>query len=253
VVRKILILLVIVTILIFIAYQIIKSTRIEKQQSLEIKKKYAKDSTFIKDDLTDLPLLQFENDKLKKDYYVILFPGDGGWRDFSDTLAKIISDKGINVIGFNTIPYFDTLRSPEKVAKDVQRIIWNFSHVLKKQHVLLSGYSFGAEILPFVYNKLDQEYKNCVSKVFMIAPSKGADFKVSPVYYYAASDSKPVLPELLGTDKEKFIVFCDNQKSSLCRVIGDNDAIKTVDLNSGHMFTGKYREVSEIIARNIIY
>lgn len=251
--RKIFIIVIIIGALLFLAYQILDSTRNKKQQSLEIKKEFANDSNFIKDDLTDLPLLLFENDKLKKDYFVIMFPGDGGWRDFSDTLAKTISSKGINVIGFNTIPYFDTLRSPEIIAKDLQRIILNFSHALNKKYVMLGGYSFGAEILPFIYNKLDKEYKDKVHNVFMIGPSIGADFKVSQVYYYNPSDSKPVLPELLKTDKEKFIIFCDKQKRSLCKVLKDKDNLRTIDLNSGHLFSGKYKEVCEIIAKNIIH
>lgn len=251
-IKKISIILIIIAAVVFIAYQIIDSTRIRKQQSLEIKNKFSKDSTFKIDDLTNLPLLFFENDKLKKDYFVILFPGDGGWRDFSDTLASIISNKGINVIGFNTIPYFDSTRSPEKIAKDVQRIMRNFSHALHKNHVIIGGYSFGAEILPFVYNKLDKEYKEMVRTVFMIGPSTGADFRVSPIYYYNAADSKPVLPELLKSDKEKFIIFCDNQKRSLCKVLGSKHNIETISLNAGHLFSGKYRVVSELIAKNII-
>lgn len=83
--------------------------------------------------------------------------------------------------------------------------------------------------------------------------STGADFKVSPIYFYNPSDSKPVLPELLKTDKEKFIIFCDKQKRSLCKVLKDKDNFKTIDLNAGHMFTGKYKEVCEIITKNIIH
>jgi type IV secretory pathway VirJ component len=253
VIRKILFIIALIATLMVIAYYVIDSTRIRKKHSLEIKKKFARDSIFKLDDLTNIPLLLFENDRLKKDYFVILFPGDGGWRDFTDTLAHIISNKGIDVVGFNTIPYFDTLRSPQKVANDIERVIRNFSHAFNKKHVILGGYSFSAEILPFVYNALNREYKDKVSKVFMIGPTNEADFKVSPIYYYSGADSKAVYPELLRTDKEKFIVFCDNQRRSLCKVIDKKYHFNTVDLNSGHMFKGKYREVSEIIAKNIIY
>jgi len=253
VIKKIIIILFIIAALLVIAYEIIDSTRIRKQQSHEIKKKFATDSTFKLDDLTNIPLLLFENDKLKKDYFIILFPGDGGWRDFTDSLARIISSKGINVIGFNTIPYFDSLRSPGKIAKDVGRVIRNFSHALNKKHVILGGYSFSAEILPFVYNNLDTAYKNKVSEVFMIAPSTEADFKVSPIYYYSGADSKAVYPELLKTDKKKFLIFCDEQKQSLCKVIESKYKFNTIDLHSGHMFTHIYRKVAETICKNIIY
>lgn len=233
-------------------YVFYRSMRVEVRQSVEIKTKFAKDSTFVLDDLTDLPLLKFESDTSTKDYFVIMFSGDGGWRGFINTCAKTISGKGVNVVGFNALPYFDSVRTPQKIAKDIGRIVHNFGHVWKKKKFILGGYSFSAEILPFVYNAFPPDIKKQVYKIFMIAPSTKADFKASRTYIYDKSKSTPVLPELEKADKSKFIIFCDDADASLCNLLPPTTQVELVSLNTGHMFIGKSRDVSAIIADKVV-
>lgn len=243
--------------LIFIAILIIaiifyNFSHVELKQSAAIKAHYSKDSTFIRDDLTDLPLLKFGNDTTGKDYFVILFSGDGGWRGFINTCATTISEKGVSVVGFNVLPYFDSVRSPQKIASDITRIVNNFGHVWNKKYFIIGGYSFSAEILPFVYNAFSDQMKQRTKKVFMIAPSTLADFKASRNYRYDESKSLPVIKEFIKTDQKKYIIFCDDQDGSLCGILPSDSPAKVVDLKSGHLFIGKTKEVSEIIANEII-
>ena len=233
-------------------YVFYRSMRVGVRQSEEIKARFVKDSAFVLDDLTDLPLLKFENDTSKKDYFVILFAGDGGWRGFINVCAKTISGKGVDVVGFNTLPYFDTIRTPRNIARDVGRVVHNFGHAWKKKFFILGGYSFSAEILPFVYNNLSPEIKEKVYKIFMIAPSTLADFKASRTYIYDKSKSIPVLPELEKADQNKFIIFCDDADESLCKILPSDSQVELIHLDAGHLFLGKFRDVSSIIADKIV-
>ena len=213
---------------------------------------YASHKTFIKDNLKDLPLLHFQSKKQTTGYFIIILAGDGGWRDFVDYLSKSISSHGINVVGFNTIPYFNHTRTPHEIARDIQRVMTNFSEVWGKNKVILVGYSFGAEILPFVYNEMQGNFRNMVLCMALIAPSNLADFKVSPIYYYKPSRSKPVLPEIRKMKSVRTLLFCDKERTSLCRFIHDTDSIDLVNLGAEHMFTGKYKEVSSLITSSLI-
>ena len=240
-------------ILLFIGtYFIFDLTRIKKRQSIEIKKKYKSDTFFIKDDLSDLPLLLFESAKPKSDCFIILLPGDGGWRDFIDTVAKIVSYRGIPVIGFNTIPYFSDQKKPKQIAKDLHRIFNNFSHILHKQKVILCGYSFGAEILPFVYNAMDTAEQNLVKKIILIAPSNLADFKVSTIYYYNPKYSLAVIPELNKLPAEKVLIICDRYKKNICKSIPDKTSLKTIKVDYGHLFIGGGRFMGNLISDQIL-
>ena len=183
--------------------------------SVEITNQYKFTQSFKRDSLTDLPLLRFEAKPSKRNFFVILIPGDGGWRDVIKTVSKDLASKGINVVGINTIPYFSKFRSPKQVATDIQRIMINFSEVWGVDSVVIGGYSFGAEILPFVYNQLDSNFKQKVKRILLIGPSESADFKVNPVYYYNPKYSKPVLPELLKIEPSMTLTICDNYKESI--------------------------------------
>lgn len=226
-------------------------THFGKTQTTEINLKFSGDSLFRKDSLNDLPLLLFENDTSKADYFVILFSGDGGWIDFIDIWAKAFQKKGISVIGFNTISHFVKEKTPDQIADDLQRVFKNFSHALKKKKVMIGGYSFGAEILPFAYNKIDSIYKSVITKLLLCAPST-ADFKVSYNYIYNQSSGTLILPDIMKIDSEKFMFFCDNQKYSLCNVLPADKKYNIIRIQSGHMFTGKGQLVSNMITDTIV-
>lgn len=226
-------------------------THIRKSQTKEINKKYASDSCFIKDSLMDLALILYANDTSASDYFVILIPGDGGWTGFIEKWAKDFQQKGVAVIGFNTIPYFVKEKKPEVFAKDIRRIIVNFSHVFKKNKVMLGGYSYGAEVIPFAYNCMDSTFQNRIEKMLLVGPSNSASFKVSLNYIYKGLPMKPVLPEILKIDNNKVMIFCDDQKESICKIMPPDNKVPLIWLNAGHLFVGKELLVTSIIGQKI--
>jgi type IV secretory pathway VirJ component len=222
-----------------------------KNNSAEIKKKFANDSFFIKDDLMDLPLLLFESLTQKTDLFIIAMSGDGGWMDFTNTLCKESAKRGTTTIGFNPIPYFLDPKTPEKFAKDLQRIITNFSHVTNKNKVILIGYSFGAEVMPFALNKMSKEFQDKVIMIAIIAPSNLASLKVSPTYIYDPKEEIPLVPELQKTDKSKLYVFCDDSKHSVCNFIPNKSNFKLIRLNAGHNLNGDWSGTAKSILDRI--
>jgi type IV secretory pathway VirJ component len=221
-------------------------------QTDKIAKAFRDNIEFKHDNLSDLPLLKFEAKKDRKNYFVIIIPGDGGWRDVVDFVSKKLALSGINVVGLNTIPYLSDYKSPQQIAKDLERIIRNFSSVWKIDSVILGGYSFGAEILPFAYNQLDSVVKSKVVKIMMIAPSNLADFKVSPIYFYSSSKSKPVIPEMQKIDPGMFIIYCEHYRETICKSLPAHSHYEVIRINSRHLFTGHYKEVSEAITKRLL-
>ena len=223
-----------------------------KNQSEEINATYGTDSLFRKDDLMDLSLSMYPNDSSRSDYFVILIPGDGGWMDFTTEIAAVCSRRGVPVVGFSTVPYFIERKTPKQVAVDIQRVIRNFSHVWHKKKVILAGYSLGAEIMPFIYNALDKEYKKKVIRYAIIAASNEASFWVSPNYKYRHEEMMPVMPELKKADTAKLLILCDNTKESLCRYLPENHHYQIVQLSDGHEFVGRWNHYANIIADKIL-
>jgi type IV secretory pathway VirJ component len=220
--------------------------------SAEITKQYKSFSSFQADSLTDLPLLRFEAKVSRKNFFVIFIPGDGGWRDVIKTISKDLAKKGINVVGINSIPYFSKEKTAAQVAKDIQRIIVNFSQVWKTDSVIIGGYSFGAEIMPFVYNELDSQFKQKVKKILLIGPTEFADFKVNPVYYYNSKYSKLVLPELLKIEPFKTLTICDKSKESIYSQLKKFNNYPIISVPYGHQFTGHFKDISKIISKRLV-
>jgi type IV secretory pathway VirJ component len=214
---------------------------------------YRDNNVFKKDNLSDLPLLQYKATNNSKDYFVILFPGDGGWRDVIGYISNDLANHGINVVGFNTIPYFNRTREPKEIAKDIQRVITNFSAIWHKDSVIIGGYSFGAEIMPFVYNQLDSACKKKVIKIIMLGPSNLADFKVSPIYYYDKKKGKSVIKEMETISPDKFIVFCDKYKESICKSLPSSAPYKVIKVPYGHLFIGHFSDVSTIMRTELLH
>lgn len=112
------------------------------------------------------------------DYMVILYSGDGGWKDFVKDLAGSFASRGVPVVAVNSLKYFWTYQSPVQAAADAQALIKKYSSLLKKEKIILLGYSFGADVVPFIYNRLSADTKRTIEKTALISPSRGTDFVI---------------------------------------------------------------------------
>ena len=90
----------------------------------------------------------------ERDTLAILLTGDGGWADIDKTLAAGLSAHGIPVVGWSSLGYYWTPRSPAGAAADLQRIIEHYTTTWRRSRVLIVGYSFGADVAPFLVNRL---------------------------------------------------------------------------------------------------
>ncbi|MDQ3292437.1 MAG: hypothetical protein M3Q05_14215 [Bacteroidota bacterium] len=153
-------------------------------ESEQIAIKYAKHALFGKDDLKDLPLLTFPTATGKSNCLAIIFSGDGGWGGLVNVLAKSMARQGTPVVGLNTAKFFNQKRTPQEIAAAINRISRNFGEVWHRKQVILIGYSFSAEVIPFGYNALTKKAQTKISKMVLLAPSNSADFKISRVYLY---------------------------------------------------------------------
>lgn len=125
-----------------------------------------------------LPLIIYHSSKPFTSKLVILLSGDGGWMDFNNQLAVHFSKQGFNAIGFNCRTYFWHQRTPEQIAEDFSQFVRKYSKQWKSKHIILSGYSFGADVVPFLYNRLPEDLKNKVTAIQLLSPFLSTDFKV---------------------------------------------------------------------------
>lgn len=182
----------------------------------------------------------------------ILYSGDGGWRPTDRGLARVLSENGIPVIGLNTLRYFWTRQTPEKAAQDFSSTILRYRSVWKKDRVLVIGYSFGADVLPFLLTRIPKPLLDHIEMLVLLAPTKSVDFEFHVKQWFSEDTSKtsmPVLPELEKLNGMKIVSYCGAlDVKALCRDMPDT--IRRVFLpHAGHRFDTLYSVVAQDILK----
>lgn len=129
--------------------------------------------------VSDLPLATLAaatNDTSKP--VIIYYSGDGGFNSFSTTFAKQLNAGGFNVISFNSLKYFWRTKTPEQAARDAQRLIGYAQQTFKRKRFILIGYSFGADVTPFILNRIPKNLQANTKELVLMSPSTHTDFAV---------------------------------------------------------------------------
>ena len=108
----------------------------------------------------------------------IIYSGDGGWQDLDKTIGEWMAKKDIHVLGVSTIKAFWKTREPKQVAADIETMLAH-ADPSGSLPVMLIGYSFGADVLPFTWPQLKPETRARIRLLTLLAPEKTTEFHVS--------------------------------------------------------------------------
>lgn len=128
----------------------------------------------------------------------VLYSGDGGWAGLDRDLAARLAAHGVPVVGVDSLQYFWTARSPHGAAADAARIIASYSQKWNRPRVLLLGYSFGADNLPYIVGSLPAAQQRQLARVSMLGLSPTADFQFHLASWLdvGGDRSMPTVPQL---------------------------------------------------------
>ena len=110
-----------------------------------------------------LPLVEVPATRGASDTLVVFVSGDGGWAAIDKSIAKVLADNGLPVVGLNALQYFWTKRTPDTAARDLQTICDRYLATWKKGRLLFVGYSRGADVLPAMISRLSPELRSIIS------------------------------------------------------------------------------------------
>jgi type IV secretory pathway VirJ component len=198
--------------------------------------------------LAHLPLAEIPSDE-PGDLLAVIFSGDGGWRDLDKTIGEDLAKHGVAVVGVDSLRYFWTERTPERVAADTTRIIEHYGARWDREHVILIGYSFGAGILPFVVTRLPAETRARVVEVSLLGLEAVASFEFHVGEWLGMKDptARPILPELEKIDPSLVqCVYGVEETDSICPT-PQLGAIERIRTTGGHHFDGDYARLAKRI------
>jgi type IV secretory pathway VirJ component len=200
--------------------------------------------------LGDLPLVELPAGE-PGDVMAVIYSGDGGWRDIDKQIGELLAERGIPVVGVDSLRYFWRRKSPEEVAHDLARIIARYTTLWRTPKVALIGYSFGAGILPFAYNRLPAADRSRVVLVSLLGIEHRAPFEFTMAGWLGAApatDTRAVLPEVARFPKGLLqCVYGEGEEDTLCRDPALEGA-EIIGTSGGHHFDGDYRDLAERIA-----
>jgi type IV secretory pathway VirJ component len=204
------------------------------------------EDSYLAKTITDLPLVELKSSGAPKDALAVIITGDGGWASLDRSLGIELSKHGIPVVGLNSLQYFWKARTPQEAANDLSRVIQTYSHLWNKQNVILIGYSFGADVLPFMINRLQPSIQKSIAEVTLLGPSKNASFEfhITDWLGITSKSGYAVAPEIAKLQPSKTLcVAGDQEKDSICKEIPSKVAT-LIELHGGHHFGGAYRQIA---------
>ena len=194
---------------------------------------------------SDLPLTFLKNVDTTKPLLFYL-SGDGGMNNFSKTLIQNFYNKGYSVVALDSKDYFWKKKTPEKTAADISQSIYFYLKKWKLKNFILIGYSFGADVAPFIFSRLPVEVNNKANQLVLLSPSQTTSFEIKILTMFGLGESKglSVIDEINKLNKPVLFAFGSDEKDFPMNKI----KIKTKDvltLTGGHHYDGKETVLSQ--------
>jgi type IV secretory pathway VirJ component len=201
-------------------------------------------------ELGDLPVVEVpaQPNAPPSDAFAIIMSGDGGWAGIDQNIAAALSSKGIPVVGWDSLRYYWTARTPDGLAADTDKMIRYYLSHFGKKRVLLIGYSQGADVLPFAVNRLPAPTKAPVSLMAILGMSEHALFEFHVSSWISDDNSGPAtLPEVNRvTGMPVLCIYGEDEDDSLCPKL-DPKKFNVVKVKGGHHFDGNYAGLADDI------
>jgi type IV secretory pathway VirJ component len=179
----------------------------------------------------------------------LLLTGDGGWAGLDQELAARLAASGVPTAGLNSLKYFWSERTPDETTRDVARLMRHYLAAWNKQRVLLVGYSFGADVLPFVVNRLPPALRARVASVSLLGIDSNASFEVSVADWVGnAYGGPPTRPEVAALSPVPVLcIYGEGESDSICPGLPAASGVTRAQIGKGHHFSGEYATLADRI------
>lgn len=200
-----------------------------------------------------LPLVELPVSGADNDLLAVILSGDGGWSDLDREFGYAFQERGIATLGFDCLKYFWIPREPAQVAADLDGALRYYLNAWSKRRLLLVGYSFGADWLPFLVNRLPTDLRERVRLAVLLAPGYSANVEIK-LGDWMTDTVRPgalqVLPEAARLETPALCVYgTDQAEKSICpQLQGPN--IRVLATPGGHHFNHDYGPIQDAILKS---
>ncbi|SIS14750.1 virulence factor family protein [Pseudomonas sp. FP1154] len=187
-----------------------------------------------------------------RDTVTLFLSGDGGWRDLDRDVAEEMAKIGYPVVGIDTLRYYWQHKSPEQSAQDLTELMQHYRQVWGTKRFILTGYSFGADVLPAIYNRLPASEQQGVDAIILLAFARTGSFEIEVEGWLGNAGTEAATgPEMakLPADKVVCIYGVEEAAESGCT---DKTAVgEAIQLPGGHHFDENYPALAKRLVDEI--
>jgi type IV secretory pathway VirJ component len=198
-------------------------------------------------EISDLPLQEVPTGAAAQEF-ALLLTGDGGWAGLDQELAARLAANGVPTVALNSLKYFWTQRTPQQTTEDVARVLHHYLVAWHAQRVLMIGYSFGADVLPFVVNRLPPDLRGRVASVSLLGIDAHAAFEVHVAEWVGGEGGgPPTRPELAALQGMPVLcIYGEGETDSICPQMPAG-MVTREQIGAGHHFSGEYARLADRI------
>jgi type IV secretory pathway VirJ component len=183
---------------------------------------------------------------------VIFFTGDSGRSSFGEKLTDSLCADNIPLMCINSYKYFRNRKTPQQTLDSILPYIDLNLKKYNRQKFIFTGYSFGSEVVPFLYNLMSDVWKDRVEFIVLISPSDNSDFKIHFLDQVGLTWKHwpyDVVREIMKIDDKKVIVFWGKNEKRFEKKQFTKYNITIHRLKGGHRHTDVRPIIEEINER----
>lgn len=180
------------------------------------------------------------------DTLTLFYSGDGGWRDLDRASAEHMAAAGYPVVGIDTLRYYWQHKSPEQSAADLSRLMQHYRDKWQIKRFVLAGYSFGADVLPAIYNRLPASDQQQVDAMLLLAFARSGSFEIA-VSGWLGKDGEeaPTAPEMQRLPAAKVLCIYGSEEAQESGCTQPGAVGERLEITGDHHFDGDYDALAE--------
>ncbi|SHM07244.1 virulence factor family protein [Phytopseudomonas punonensis] len=193
----------------------------------------------------DLPVVEVPSTP-PGDTVSLFYSGDGGWRDLDKAVAEQMAERGYPVVGVDTLRYFWQRKSPDQAASDLSEMMHEYREKWHAKRFVLIGYSFGADVMPALYNRLPDSDKKQVDAVLLLALARSGAFEIRVEGWLGKdADEAATGPELIKLPAAKVLCVYGTEEAPESGCTQQQTVGEKLELPGGHHYDEDYPALAE--------
>ncbi len=175
------------------------------------------------------------------DTVTLFLSGDGGWRDLDRDVAGEMAKLGDPVVGIDTLRYYWQHKTPEQSAVDLVELMHHYRQKWGTKRFILTGYSFGADVLPAIYNRLPADEQKRIDGIVLLAFARSGSFEIKVDGWLGnAGTEAPTGPEMAKLPADKVLCIYGEEELDESGCTAKGSVGERLQLPGGHHFDENY-------------